>query len=64
MEKMKDIRGKNDFDLKKMLAEKRGALSRFRFGLSGSKSRDVKVAKNARRAIARVLTELNQRNSK
>lgn len=48
-------------DLSKMLSEKRSDLRSFRFGLSGSKTKNVKKGKEIRKEIARVLTELNAR---
>ena len=55
---------KKENDLVKILAEKRSALKDFRFGVSGSKVRDVKAGKNLRKEIARILTEVNSRKSK
>lgn len=63
MEKQKDIKGKSDADLLKLVEEKRSAISKFRFGLSGSRGRNVKEARNLRRTIARALTELNARSN-
>lgn len=48
-------------DLEKMLVEKREELRAFRFGVAGSKVRDIKKGRNVRREIARILTELNTR---
>ena len=53
---------KNNKDLIKALNEKREMLRKFRFGISGSKTRDVKVGKNARKEVAQILTELNSRS--
>lgn len=61
---MTDFKNKNEKDLKKMLNEKREALRNFRFGIAGSKVRDVKEGKNTRREVARILTELNSRKEK
>lgn len=58
---MKTLQGKSDTDLMKMLNEKREAFRKFRFGISGSKTRDVKDGQNTRREIARIMTELNRR---
>jgi ribosomal protein L29 len=52
---------KSNKDLIKTLNEKREALRKFRFGISGSKTRDVKEGKNARKEVAQILTELNSR---
>ena len=58
---MKDLNKKTEKDLHKMLAEKREALRGFRFGTSGSKSKNVKEGQNIRKDIARILTELKTR---
>lgn len=58
-----ELKNKNDADLTKALSEKREALRAFRFGIEGSKSRNVKEGKGLKRDIARILTELNQRKA-
>lgn len=60
---MKDYKGKNDKELEKALTEKRVSLRSFRFGIAGSKVRNVKEGKNTRKEIARILTETNRRNT-
>ena len=55
---------KSNKDLIKTLNEKREVLRKFRFGISGSKTRDVKEGKNTRKEVARILTELNSRELK
>ena len=52
---------KSNKDLIKTLNEKREMLRKFRFGISGSKTRDVKEGKNARKEVAQILTQLNTR---
>ncbi len=56
---MKDLINKKTEDLKSMLSEKKVALRNFRFGIAGSKSRNVKEGKNLRKEIARIMTVLN-----
>ncbi len=56
-----DFKKKTDEDLNKTLSEKRSDLKDFRFGLSGSKTKNVKKGKEIKRDIARVLTEMNSR---
>ena len=58
---MKSLEKQNNKDLQKMLAEKREALRDFRFGSSGSKTKNVKEGVNTRKDIARILTELRSR---
>ena len=60
----KDLQKKNDIDLQKLLVEKQGSLRKFRFGIAGTKTRNVKEGSALRKDIAKVLTELNIRNSK
>ncbi|TSD02900.1 MAG: hypothetical protein Athens071416_419 [Parcubacteria group bacterium Athens0714_16] len=61
---MLELDKKNNTELEKMLIEKREALSAFRFSGAGGKTRDVKHGRNIKKDIARVLTEVNLRNSK
>ena len=56
-----DFKKKIDEDLHKTLSEKRSGLRDFRFGLSGSKTKNVKKGKEIKKDIARILTELNNR---
>jgi ribosomal protein L29 len=56
---MKDLTNKKTEELKTMLLEKKVALRNFRFGISGSKTRNMKEGKNLRKDIARILTVLN-----
>ena len=56
------LRKKSDGDLKKALKENRKELQAFRFGVSGSKTRDIKTGRNQRKIIARILTELRSRH--
>lgn len=58
---MKDIKSKNEKELMKDVSEKREKLRAFRFGIAGSKIRNVKEGKNLKREIARILTEVNSR---
>lgn len=45
-------------ELTKLLGEKRVALHTFHFGVSGSKTRNVREGRGLRRDIARILTAL------
>ena len=60
---MKEITSKSASDLSRMLTEKREALRTFRFGSSGSKTKNVKEGKATRKDIARILTVLNKKES-
>jgi ribosomal protein L29 len=58
---VKDLEKKSVKDLEKELQNKRNSLKDFRFGLSGSKTRNTKEGVSLRKGIARILTELNTR---
>lgn len=58
---MSEIKEKSNIDLIKLLNEKRESVRKFRFGISGSKMRNVKEARNIRKEIAQILTELTSR---
>jgi ribosomal protein L29 len=52
---------KNEADLMKEFGEKRLKLRDIRFGVAGSKNKNVKEEKNIKKEIARILTSLNQK---
>lgn len=54
-----DLKTKSETDLKKLLGEKKESLAKFKFGISGSRTKNVKEGRNTRRDIARILTALN-----
>lgn len=58
---MSDFKSKNDKELVRELGDKREALRAFRFGVSGSKVKNMNEGKTLRKDIARILTELNRR---
>ena len=53
-----DVKGKTKEELKTLLGEKEKALQAFRFGIAGSKIKNVKEGRGLRRDIARILTAL------
>lgn len=59
--KAKDIKTKNEADLKKIISEQREAIRSFKFGESGSRTRNVRASRGMRKIIARALTELASR---
>jgi len=61
---MKDLIKKSETDLIKELDEKRLALHDLRFGVAGSKSKNVKQQMTLRKDIARVQTVLRQNKQK
>jgi ribosomal protein L29 len=54
---MSEFKNKSASDLSKALAEKQLALRNFRFGIAGSKVRNVKEGREIKRDIARIMTE-------
>jgi len=60
---MKDLKNISDKDLNKELSKNRQALNSFRFGVAGSKSKNVREGRNLRKDIARILTETNKRKN-
>lgn len=58
---MKEIKKKSAEDLVKLLSEKREEVRAFRFDIAGSAKKNVKASMLARKEIARILTEKNQR---
>lgn len=58
---MKDLLEKKDRDLTKLLSEKEEALKNFRFGIAGSKIRNVREGRSLRKEIARIKTEFSRR---
>jgi ribosomal protein L29 len=58
---MTTFKNTSEADLKKLVADKKDALRSSRFGVTGSRARNVKEARTTRREIARALTELRAR---
>lgn len=61
---MSEFKNKTEKDLQKALYDKRVAFKNFRFGISGSKIRNVKEGRELKRDIARIMTELSVLNKK
>ncbi|HRZ30449.1 MAG TPA: 50S ribosomal protein L29 [Candidatus Paceibacterota bacterium] len=59
--KKTDFKTKSEAELKKILIEKKDSLAKFKFGISGSRTKNVKEGRNTRRDIARILTALKPR---
>jgi ribosomal protein L29 len=55
---MTDYKNKTKIELTKMITEKREALKNFRFGIAGSKTKNMREGRNLRREIARLETQL------
>ncbi len=56
---MKEIKNKPIKDLMKLIIEKKESLLTFRFGSAGSKVKNVKEARNIKKDIARLMTEIS-----
>jgi ribosomal protein L29 len=63
MAKMQDIQKKNEKELAAFVKEKREALRQERFATAGSKGRNVKSIREAKKDIARALTVLRARGN-
>ncbi len=59
---MNVFKAKSDQELSVTLGEKREEIRVMRFGTAGSKNRDVRAQRKARRDVARVLTEQKVRS--
>jgi len=60
---MKEISKKTDKDIIKEISDTKSEIRQFRFDLSGSKTRNVKLGKKLRKNVARLFTELNGRKA-
>ncbi len=58
---MKEYKDTTAQDLAKLIAEKREGIRNFRFGSTGSKTKNVKLGMTLRKDIARIMTELSLR---
>lgn len=63
MAKTKDITNKNDRELSEFIKEKREAVRQERFQVAGSRGRNVKAIREAKRDVARALTVERSRQS-
>ena len=61
---MKEFKGKNETELRKILAEKQEALRVFRFEVASGKTKNVKMGLAIRKTIAQILTEVNSAKAK
>jgi len=62
--KARILRQKSTDELVILMKNKRAALRTFRFNISGSKTKNVREGRNARRSLAQSLTILKERNAK
>lgn len=59
MAKKSDFKNKTKEEIEKLLSEKRLALKGFRFGIAGSKVKNMKEGGDLKREIARMITAIN-----
>jgi ribosomal protein L29 len=57
------IRNMSDKEIEKALTEKRALVSQFRFDMAGKKVKNQKDGSNAKKAVARLLTERATRDN-
>ncbi len=60
----KDLIKKGKQELSKLVAEKEEALHKFRFGVAGSKVKNIKDGKNIKKDIARIKTAMRLSENK
>lgn len=60
--KITEIRKMSDKEVEKELSAKRAEVKQFRFDVTGSKAKNLKGGANAKKAVARMLTELRMRS--
>jgi large subunit ribosomal protein L29 len=58
--KAKELRGKSEDELRKLLAETRERLRALRFNVSTAQESHVRNIRDAKKTIARILTLLNE----
>lgn len=59
--KTADVRKKNPTELAKLLSELEAELRMFRFGMSGSHTKNVRASRAMKKDIARIKTILNEK---
>lgn len=58
--KIKELRRKSKGELKRLLAENRETLRKFRFDIANKQLKNVRQVREARKTIAKILTILNK----
>jgi len=58
---MKELKGKSEKELNRMLAEDREKLRKLKFDLSSGKVKNVREIRKVKKNIARILTLINQK---
>lgn len=60
--KIKELREKNQEELKKLLAEKREEIRKLSFDISSKQIKNNRMLRNTKREVARILTLINAHN--
>lgn len=61
--KIADIRKMSDKEMEKVLHEKQAEVKQFRFDITGSRAKNLRVGGNAKKDVARLMTEARARAS-
>lgn len=61
--KSNELKKLSQAELEKLLKEERAHVRQFRFDITGSKVKNIKEGANAKKTVARVLTELAARDN-
>ncbi len=56
-----EIRKLSDKEIEKALLEKQSEVKQFRFDITGSRAKNLKAGGNAKKAVARLMTEARAR---
>lgn len=60
---MKEISKKTEKEILKDIRDTKAEIRQFRFDLSGSKTRNVKLGKSLKKKVAQLMTELSRRKA-
>ena len=61
--KIKDIRKLSDKEKATAITEKQAEVKQFRFDITGSRAKNLKAGGNAKKAVARLMTEMRVRQN-
>ena len=58
-----EIRKMSDKEMEKALLEKQAEVKQFRFDITGSRAKNLNAGGNAKKDVARMMTEIRARNN-
>lgn len=61
--KITEIRKMSDKEMEKALVEKQAEVKQFRFDVTGSRVKNLKAGSNAKKVVARIMTERQARSN-